>query len=340
MLLDTLMKWLGLLWESILPAVPFMLTSFFSVLVGAVPFIVIASFASAILEVYVSKDRIARLVPKNGVLGVLAAPIMGIFIPMCECGIIPVARRMVQKGVPGAAAITFMLANPILNPLAIYSTYLAFPWMREMVLWRMGVGYVVAVMIGLIILAVYKKNQVEGILHPHYSPEAAAALEGAQGHEQGCDCGHDHNHDHTDQRTAGQKFQAMLDHAATEFFDVSKYFIVGAGIAAVSQAMINRDLLETIGRGAVISVLVMIAFAFIICICSEADAFVAATFASTFTPGALLAFLVAGPMTDIKNTMMMLASFRREFVWLLNGLILGLVALVTIALNLLPIWGR
>ena len=337
MLLDTLVKWLGLLWESILPAVPFMLTSFFSVLIGAVPFIVIASFASAILEVFVSKDRIARLVPKNGVLGVLAAPIMGIFIPMCECGIIPVARRMVQKGVPGAAAITFMLANPILNPLAIYSTYLAFPWMREMVLWRMGLGYVVAVTIGMAILAIYKKDQVEGILHPSYNAEVAATAEGANAAN--CDCGHDHSHEEHDQRTLGEKLQAMLDHAATEFFDVSKYFIVGASIAAISQAMINRDLLEAIGKGAIISVLVMIAFAFIICICSEADAFVAATFASTFTPGALLAFLVAGPMTDIKNTMMMLASFRREFVWLLNVLILSLVAILTISLNLLPIWG-
>jgi uncharacterized membrane protein YraQ (UPF0718 family) len=127
-LTEVLLVWLRLLWEAVSPALPALTTSFFSVLVGALPFIVIAAFASAALEVFVDKDTIARLVPKNGIVGVLLAPFLGLFIPMCECGIVPVARRMVQKQVPASAAITFMLANPILNPLAIYATYLAFPF--------------------------------------------------------------------------------------------------------------------------------------------------------------------------------------------------------------------
>lgn len=332
-------KWVGLLWEQVAPAMPAMVTSFFSVLIGAMPFIVIAVFASAILEVYVSKDAIARLVPRQGVVGVLFAPVLGAVIPMCECGIVPVARRMIQKGVPGSAAITFMLANPIINPLAIYSTYLAFPWAREMVLWRVGLGYVIAVLIGLMIELGLNRHQREAILQQKDLIPAAAAAEGA-----GCDCGHDHgaldhDHSHHGSQSAGEKLQACLHHAATEFFDVSKYFIIGAGIAAVSQAVISRQLLETIGGGAVLSVLIMIAFAYIICICSEADAFVAATFASTFTPGALLAFLVAGPMTDIKNTMIMLASFRQRFVIFLNVAILSLTAALTIAINLWLKWG-
>lgn len=327
-------KWLGLLWDAIQPALPGLMTSFFSVLVGALPFMVIAAFASAILEVFVSKDAIARLVPRNGLLGVLLAPLVGLVVPMCECGIVPVARRMMQKGVPASAAVTFMLANPILNPLSIYSTYLAFPGSPTMVWWRIGLAYVVAVAIGLVMHKGLGWTNAEQILHESFTVPVAATAEGAAD----CECGHDHDHAHGHHRhevPLGQKIRACLDHAASEFFDVSKYFIVGSLLAAISQALISRQLLEGIGGGAVMSVLVMLAFAFVICICSEADAFVAAAFASTFTPGALLAFLVAGPMTDLKNTMMMSAAFRKRFVIWVNVMIMGLVALLTIGLNLL-----
>lgn len=325
MIAKMLLDWLGLLWEAIAPALPALITSFFSVLVGALPFMVVAAFASGFLEVFVSRDAIARLVPRNGVRGILLAPLLGLCIPMCECGIVPVARRMVQKGVPGAAAVTFMLSNPIMNPLAVYATYLAFPWARYMVWLRVGLAYVVAVLTGLAVHAGIRRGWFPSILNDAYDPESAAAAEC-------CGCGEEHGHDHPDPNLT-QKLQAWLEHAASEFFDVSKYFIIGSALAAISQALISRQLLEAIGGGPVMSVLIMIAFAYVICICSEADAFVAATFASTFTPGALLAFLVAGPMTDIKNTMMMASAFRRPFVIFLNVLILGLTAAFTIALN-------
>ncbi len=326
-------KWLGLLWESVAPALPALTTTFFSVLVGALPFMVIAAFASAILEVFVSKDRIARLVPRNGALGVLLAPLLGLVIPMCECGIIPVARRMVQKGVPAGAAITFMLANPILNPLSLYSTYLAFPFARQMLFWRAGLAYGISVVIGLLTLYLYRRAENGAILHPSHALPLAATLEGGIG----CECGHGHHHHHA--QSLGEKIQAVLDHAATEFFDVAKYFVIGATLAAISQALISREMLEAVGQGAVVSVLVMITFAFLLCICSEADAFVAAAFASTFTPGALLAFLVAGPMTDLKNTLMMASAFRRSYVIILNVAIIAVTALTTIVLNYVINWG-
>ncbi|MFZ5814812.1 MAG: permease [Bacillota bacterium] len=326
------MKWFGLLWEQIAPALPALTTSFFSVLVGALPFMVIAAFASAVLEVFVSKDAIVRLVPRGSVLGVLLAPLLGLVVPMCECGIIPVARRMIQKGVPAGAAITFMLSNPILNPLSLYSTYLAFPFAREMLLWRAGIAYVVSVIIGLLIYYGIRRGSDYSVLHADH--EVAVTAEGAA-----CDCGHDHHeHQHAAQ-PLGEKLQAVLDHAAAEFFDVAKYFIIGAGLAAISQALISREMLEAVGQGPVISVIVMIAFAFLLCICSEADAFVAAAFASTFTPGALLAFLVAGPMTDLKNTLMMYSAFQRRFVLFLNVTIITLTAVLTIILNYTVSWG-
>lgn len=314
---------------------PAMFTSFMSVLVGALPFIVVAAMASAVLEVFVSRDAIARLAPRNQMLGILVAPLFGLLVPMCECGIVPVARRMIQKGVPGATAITFMLANPIINPLSIYSTYLAFPYARQMVWWRIGLGYAVSVLIGLIIRARPQTSQASQILHQSAIAETAATVEG--GHA--CECGHDHGEGGHGGQTLAQKLQACLDHAASEFFDVLKFFIIGSALAAISQAVIDRRLIEAVGGGPITSVLIMLAFAYVICICSEADAFVASSFASSFTPGALLAFLVAGPMTDIKNTLMMASAFRRPFVVRLNILILGLTAIVTIGLNFIPGWG-
>jgi uncharacterized membrane protein YraQ (UPF0718 family) len=335
MLLEIVAKWLGLLGESLAPAIPGLITSFFSVLVGALPFMVIAAFASATLEVFVSRDTIARMIPKNPILGILVAPVIGLAIPMCECGIVPVARRMIQKGIPGAAAITFMLANPIINPLSIYSTYLAFSNLNmpiNMVWWRIGLGYFVAIAIGILMQTQLKRSQNDLILHESYSVPAAATMEGAQ--VDTCGCGDEHHaHDHHHAATGGEKVQDWLHHAATEFFDVAKYFIIGSGLAAISQALINRDTLAAIGGGMIVSVLVMMAFAYLVSICSEADAFVAAGYASTFMPGGLLAFLVAGPMTDVKNTMMMLSAFRRPFVIFLNIAIFGLVGLSAIALN-------
>lgn len=333
-----------LLWQAFrdgigpfLPRLSGLITSYLSVLVGALPFMVVAAFASAILEVLVSRDRVARLMPRNGVAGVLAAPLVGLVIPMCECGIIPVARRMIQKGVPGAAAITFMLANPILNPLVLYATALAFPTKPYILVLRAVMGYLVAVAIGLFIQL-------------RWGDEAGAAILGAQpeGAAPACDCGHDHgadghdhDHDHHDHSGGGanwkQKLQAVLDHATSEFLDVARYFLIGGLLATAAGELISRPLLESLGQGRVLSVVVMIAFAYLLCICSEADAFVAATFASTFSSGALLAFLVAGPMTDLKNTLMMRAAFDRRFVRLLNGLIIGLTGSIAILLNFVDV---
>jgi uncharacterized membrane protein YraQ (UPF0718 family) len=302
---------------------PALITSFFSVLVGALPFLVVAAFASAALEVFVSSDQIARWIPRNGILGVLLVPVFGLLIPMCDCGIVPVARRMVQKGVPGATAIAFMLSNPILNPLSIYSTYLAFPFARQMVWWRIGLGYTVSVVIGLLI-------------HIGLLTVSTTALDDRAARESG----HEHSHDHTHvDQTLGQRLQEFLNHATSELFSVLKYFVIGAGIASFAQQVINRPMLELLGSGRVMSVLVMMVFAYLVSTCSEADAFVAATFASTFTPGALLAFLVAGPMTDMKNTIMMLDGFKKRTVVEINLAIFGLVAVSTICLNFWLHWG-
>lgn len=307
-------------WEALAPGLRFFATSFLSVLIGALPFVVVAVFASAFLEVFVSRETLVRFIPRNPLLGVLLAPLAGLLIPMCECGIVPVARRLVAKGAPLPVAIAFMLANPILNPLVILSTRLAFPNAPHLVWWRVGLGYGVAVGAAAILALVARRPGPAYLLSA--GPGWAAYYDGtllpvAPIGEGACDCGHDHG-----RQSRWERIWHLFSHAGDEFFSVGRYFIVGAFLAALAQTFISRNLLEAVGQGPVLSVVTMMAFAFLLSICSEADAFVAATFASTFSPGSLLAFMVFGPMSDVKNTMMMLSVFQRGFVVALNGILI------------------
>lgn len=327
-----------LVWETAAPGVQFFATSFLSVLIGALPFLVVAVFASAFLEVFVSREALARWIPRHPVLGVLVAPLAGMLIPMCECGIVPVARRLVLKGAPLPVATAFMLANPILNPLVILSTRLAFPTAPHMVWWRLGLGYGVAVLAALAVAALARRPGTAYLIGAPARLRDGLPLPvtGGSGPEPACGCGDEHHHGHAPAAAPlGARLRLLIEHAGDEFFTVGRYFIAGAFLAALAQAFIGRNVLEALGRGPLLSVVVMMAFAYLLSICSEADAFVAATFASTFSPGALLAFLVFGPMTDVKNTLMMLSVFRRRFVVGLNAALVVLCLTAGYLINVL-----
>ncbi len=317
----------------------FFTTSFLSVLIGALPFIVVAVFASAFLEVFVSRETLVRWIPKNPVLGALLAPLAGAVIPMCECGNVPVVRRLILKGAPLPAALSFMLANPILNPLVILSTSLAFPFAPHMVWWRIGLGYVIAVIAAVTVGVLVRRPEIIMVRPAAGGSDTACACGYEHAEDGGHGCGHDHaGHDHAGHDHAreplSRKIYRMFSHASDEFFSVGRYFILGAFVAGLAQSLISRPVLESVGRGPIVSVLVMVVFAYVICICSEADAFVAATFASTFSPGALLAFMVFGPMADLKNTLMQLSVFRRRFVVTFNLMLAALNLAAGILVNL------
>jgi len=110
------------------------------------------------------------------------------------------------------------------------------------------------------------------------------------------------------------RVKQTMFHAADEFFMMGKYLIAGAFIAALIQTLLDRSLLQSLGSNEYSATFVMMAFAYVLSLCSEADAFVAASFASTFTTSSIIAFLVYGPMIDLKNTIMLLAFFKTRFV--------------------------
>ncbi|MCY9185206.1 permease [Bacillus halotolerans] len=272
---------------------------FISILIEAIPFILIGVILSGIIQMFVSEEMIARIMPKNRFLAVLFGALAGILFPACECGIIPITRRLLLKGVPLHAGVAFMLTAPIINPIVLFSTYIAFGNRWSVVFYRGGLALAVSVIIGIILSYQFKDNQ---LLKPD-------------------EPGHRHHHHHT----LLQKLGGTLRHAIDEFFSVGKYLIIGAFIAAAMQTYVKTSTLLAIGQNDVSSSLVMMGLAFVLSLCSEVDAFIASSFSSTFSLGSLIAFLVFGAMVDIKNLLMMLAAFKKRFVFLLITYIVVIV---------------
>lgn len=264
-----------------------------SITLEAIPFILLGVFVSAIIQAFISENAIRRILPRNSYFAVIPAALLGIIFPICECAIIPVVRRLIKKGMPSHVGVVFMLSAPIINPVVYASTYFAFKSTPYFANARMIVGFISSIVIGLII---YRHYKGEDILKAK-----------KEGHD-------DHHHHH---HAKGNKFLETLYHASDELFDTGKYLFIGAFLASLFQAFLDRNVLLSIGTSTTFAPGVMMGFAYVLSVCSSADAFVASSFGSTFTKGALLAFLVFGPMIDIKNTLMLFAYFKKRFVLLL-----------------------
>lgn len=275
-------------------------TIFISIILEAVPFVLLGVLFSALLQVFVSEQTVRRWTPRNPVLGVLFACSLGIIFPLCECGMIPIVRRLMRKGMPVYIAVTFILAGPVLNPVVYASTYMAFRSRPEMAYSRMGLAFLVAATLGLLVYAFVKRNPLR--------PEPPIPL----------DPGGDAPAGHVPSAGRSNKLLSTLGHASDEFFEMGKYLIFGAMLTGIIQAVVTRESLVAIGQGEVSSHLFMMGFAYILSLCSTSDAFVASSFATTFTAGSLLSFLVFGPMIDLKNTLMLLSVFRFRFVLMLT----------------------
>lgn len=268
---------------------------FISIVLEALPFIMIGAFVSSLIQVYVTESTIAKVLPKNKFLGLLAASLVGIVFPICECAIIPITRRLMKKGVPVYMAVTFMLAVPIVNPVVMLSTYYAFHSRPYMVFVRGGFGILIAISIGFMI-SVFQGSK---------SPVKNTYIEDGIA----CNCGYDHSYS-----ANKSKFMQIIHHTNAEVYDIGKLLILGAFISAIFQSLVSRNIILLVGKHPVYSVLTMMAFAYILSLCSEADAFIASTFLGQFTTGSIAAFLLLGPMIDIKNTFMLTASFKKSFV--------------------------
>jgi uncharacterized membrane protein YraQ (UPF0718 family) len=274
------------------PAAQTFLLIFTSIVIEALPFILVGALASAAIAVYLPQGSFGWISRLPLGLQIPGAALGGFAFPVCECGSVPVARRLIARGVEPGAGIAFMLASPVLNPIVLASTWVAYGGhMRgaEMVAGRASLGLVTAAAVGF----AFSRTKPGELLRPR-----PADLE------------HDHHHDHG----AGESRPvAFATHLVSDFLFMGKFIVLGAGLSALVQVVLPGSLVSALGGAPVLSSLALMAVAFVLSLCSEADAFIAASFGS-FTPGAQLAFLVFGPLADMKLTVLYGATFRRWFV--------------------------
>jgi len=286
--------------------------SFLSILFEGIPFLLLGSIVSGLVDAFVPSETLTKLLPKNGVLAICLSGLLGGIFPMCECGSVIMIRRFIKKGLPVSAAITYMLASPIVNPIVALSTFTAFrgqdPWL--MMTLRVVIGYLIAVAVGLIA----RKVSVEKLLQPAVlstlkgpkrtafkisaSPEAAEVDLNATG------------------GFAGKAMRAVQS-ATSDFLDVAFFLVIGAAIASVFNTSVNQQIIQPLSSSTFLSILAMMGLRFVLALCSTSDAFIAASFVS-FPYVSKLAFLVFGAMFDIKLVFLYQLVFRRRFVFFLG----------------------
>lgn len=308
---------------------------FTSIIYEALPFIVLGVVIAGLLEEFVPQQALARVFPRNRTLAIALGGVLGLIFPMCECGIIVVMKRLLRKGLPLSVCVAYVLAGPIINVVVILSTYVAFNppdpkdyvfgGPQNVVLLRVGLGYVIAVITALVVDWQERRVGSFALLAP--SVTKGLKVDGSDEHD--ADAG---------PRTWRQRIDNITQTALNDFVDIMAFLVLGAACAAGGRLLLQQTQLETvIQENIAVAILIMMALAILFCLCSEADAFVAANFAAYWPPASKLAFLVLGPMLDMKLYLMYTRVFRPRLIFTIIGCVCSQVFLYTLAVHYAPI---
>lgn len=315
--------------------------AFLSILFEGAPFILLGTLISGFIDIYLPANTMDRLLPRRKLPAILVAGLLGGILPVCECAVVPVIRRLVKKGLPVSCALTYMLAAPIVNPITALSTWKAFKGPQVslgefglhsastvMTVSRLGLGFLVAVAVGLLVA----RLPLSAILRPRLISSLEKdepADDHHHDHDHGC-CGHDHHHPgHDHAPDAGGRLVAALRSAMRDFVDVGVYFTIGVAITALFNTGIapGAEWLDSIAENAVAAPAALMGLAFVLSLCSTSDAFIAATL-HKFSWGAKLAFLTFGPMMDVKLIFLYQTVLKRRFIL---GMAIGIFLAVWLA---------
>lgn len=312
-------------------------TLFLSLLVEAMPFLLIGVLLSGMLLLFIDERQLIAALPRNPILGAFVGSLVGFLFPVCECGNVPVARRLLMQGVSTPVAIGFLLAAPTINPIVIWATWVAFRDQPEIVVLRVVFSLTIATIIG----AVFS---VQKDLKPLLQPALARSI--PQCEPKSTSSGETPGLLKSGTYWLGQSEQPMqldlrgrmvplqtsvalgsittkplkdrlgllLDNTVQELRELGGVLVLGSAIAAFIQVLAPRELILSLGSGPITSIVAMMLLAGLVSICSTVDSFFALSFASTFTSGSLLAFLVFGPMIDLKGIGLMLSIFKARAV--------------------------
>lgn len=292
-----------------------------SLLIEAVPFLLLGAAVAAAIEVYVPERWFLRFgrVPRG--VQMVAASLGGFLFPVCECGSVPVARRLLTNGLTPGAALAFMLAAPVVNPVVILSTWFAFrgqPQEMFVVVGRIVLGIAVALIVGALLAKRFGSMAAEQQLARASRTDGESLPESAG----------------SESRSA--RLYRYFVQLGSEFFSMFTFMLVGATIAAVIQTFVAQDIMSTVSSAALLAIPAMMLFAYLLSLCSESDAILIASF-TQFSPVAQLAFLVFGPMLDLKLTTLYLGAFGARMARALAIAITGTVLILCLWVE--AVWG-
>lgn len=262
------------------PVVATWTTVFVAILVQALPFLVGGVAVAAAIAVYVPPSFWQRALPRRPALAVPVAAGSGALIPGCECGAVPIAGSLVRRGVSQAPALAFLLAAPAINPIVLVATAVAFPGNPELVLARLLASATVAAVIGWVWIRLGRGD----LLRLPHRPELA-------------------------DRSRHRAFWASMRH---DLMVAGGFLVIGAAVAATVNVLLPEAWVAAVAENPWLAVLAMAGLAVLLSLCSEADAFVAASL-TQFSLTARLVFLVVGPVVDLKLISMQAGVFGRRF---------------------------
>jgi uncharacterized membrane protein YraQ (UPF0718 family) len=308
-----------------------LLLVFASIIYEALPFIVLGVVIAGLLEEFVPQQLIAGIFQSRAMssraarLGAIAlGGVLGLVFPMCECGIVPIMQRLLRKGVPVGVCVSYMLAGPIINVVVISATFVAFnppeskdylfplsvpvngdetnvggPW--AVVGLRVGLGFVVACVTGVVVEYQYRRHG-RALFTPAVFDPAGVTNDEVEASPA--------------RKTLWEHLGNISGTALHDFVDIMAFLVIGACLAAVVRTSLQESNFDRmVQQTPPVAILLLMGLAIAICLCSEADAFVASAFPMTWPPAAKIAFLVLGPMLDFKLFLMYTRVFRQRLIW-------------------------
>jgi uncharacterized membrane protein YraQ (UPF0718 family) len=306
-------------------------TIFLGIFIEALPFLLLGTVASGLVEIFLSRETLSRVVPHNRLGSVISGALMGLAFPVCECGVVPLTRRLYRKGLPLSVGVAFLLAAPIINPIVITSTYAAFGWSPVFV-GRFAFALLIATATGLIFsLAPHPFDLLERSAWPESCSNEQD--DGAATEAESADAGNTPEAAVSRHASLSVRLTRALSVAGDEFFEMGRFLVIGCLLAAGMQTIVPQSTLLAVGGGTLSSVIAMLVLAFVLSVCSTVDAFLALAFVNTFSSGSILAFLVFGPMVDVKSVIMFSSVFRRRVVLYLVLLPLMMALFLGVYLN-------
>ena len=285
--------------------------SFLSILFEGVPFVLLGSLISGFVDVFVSSERVARMLPKNPSAAILLSGLLGLIFPMCECGSVIVIRRFLRKGLPLGCAVTYMLGAPIVSPIVALSTFAAFKGQNPelMTALRLGLGYALAVLVGFIVRGLPRAAILQpAMLGEAQRQRAGLSVAAAPAMQEFATA--------AESAPFGRKVLLAIQSATADFLDVTFFLIVGAAIASVFNTAVRQEFIADYATNPPLAIAALMLLAAGLALCSTTDAFIAASFAA-FPFAAKLAFLLFGPMFDVKLFWLYGLVFKRRAVGLL-----------------------